>query len=114
MDRLKAEIKALSEVITPKGEGEQIRIRREIEEARAGVKACTDIIDFSKSEIAGREREKQKLFLDIESAHGQIEGARREDGRGGEAQISLNSERGLPAGGAGGGAWQDLRHRHEV
>jgi len=73
VDRLKAEIRALSEVITTKGEGEQIKIRREIEEDRAGIKACTNIIDFSKSETVNREREKQKLFLDIEASNGQVE-----------------------------------------
>jgi len=73
VDRLKAEIRTLSEVIAKKGEEEQIRIRREIEEARAGIKACSNIIEFSKSETGNREREKQKLFLDIEAANGQIE-----------------------------------------
>lgn len=73
VDRLKAEIRALSEVITTKGEGEQIKIRREIEEDRAGIKACTNIIEFSRSETGNREREKQKLFLEIEASNGQIE-----------------------------------------
>jgi chromosome segregation protein len=95
VDRLKADIKALSEVITRKGEGEQIRIRREIEEARAGVKACTDIIEFSKSEITGREREKQKLFLDIEAARGQIEGLNAKIAEEEKRKISLNNERGF-------------------
>jgi chromosome segregation protein len=95
VDKLKADIKALSEVITQKGEGEQIRIRREIEEARAGVKTCTDIIEFSKSEIAGREREKQKLFLDIEAARGQIEGLDAKIAEEEKRKISLNGERGF-------------------
>ncbi|CAJ37373.1 chromosome segregation protein SMC [Methanocella arvoryzae] len=73
VDKLKAEIRALSEVITSKGEGEQIKIRREIEEDRAGIKACTNIIEFSKSETVNREKEKQKLFLEIEASNTQIE-----------------------------------------
>lgn len=69
--QLREEIRALSAVITEKGEGEQIRIRREIEEARAGIKACNSIIEFSKSETVNKESEKQKLFLDIQKAEGQ-------------------------------------------
>ena len=95
VDRLKQDIKSLSETITLKGEGEQIRIRREIEEARGGVKTCTDIIEFSKSEIASREREKQKLFLDIEAARGQIEGLNAKIAEEEKRKISLNSERGF-------------------
>ena len=93
VDRLKAEIKALSDVITQKGEGEQIRIRREIEEARAGVKACTDIIEFSKAEIASREQEKQKLFLDGQNAQGQIEGLDAKVAGEEKRKISLGNER---------------------
>jgi len=50
VQKLKDDIRALNATITEKGEGEQILIRRHIEEARAGIKACISIIDFSKSE----------------------------------------------------------------
>ena len=93
VERLKADIKALSEVITQKGEGEQIRIRREIEGARAGIKSCSDINEFSKSEIGSREREKQKLFLDIEGAKGQIEGLNAKIVEEEKRKISLGNER---------------------
>jgi chromosome segregation protein len=73
VQKLKDDIKALNATITEKGEGEQILIRRQIEEARAGIKACISIIDFSKSEITNRDSEKQKLFLETEKAKGQIE-----------------------------------------
>jgi len=73
VQKLKDDIKALNNTITEKGEGEQIQIRRQIEEARAGIKACINIIDFSKSEIKNRDDEKQKLFLDTEKSKGQIE-----------------------------------------
>ncbi len=72
VQKLKEEIKSLNVTITEKGEGEQIQIRREIEEARAGIKACNNIIDFSKSEISNRDAEKQKLFLETEKSKGQI------------------------------------------
>jgi chromosome segregation protein len=95
VERLRAEIRALSDTITQKGEGEQIRIRREIEAARAGVRACTDIIDFSRSEIGSREREKQKLFLDIEGARGQIEGLGARIAEEEARKLSLSREHGF-------------------
>ena len=73
VQKLKDDIKALNNTITEKGEGEQIQIRRQIEEARAGIKACNNIIDFSRSEIGNRDSEKQKLFLETEKAKGQID-----------------------------------------
>ncbi len=73
VQKLKDEIKALNSTITEKGEGEQIRIRRDIEESKAGIKGCNNIIDFSKSEITNRDSEKQKLFLDVETERGKIE-----------------------------------------
>lgn len=72
VQKLKDDVKALNATINEKGEGEQIQIRRQIEEARAGIKACNNIIDFSKSEVANRDSEKQKLFLETEKAKGQV------------------------------------------
>ena len=95
VEKLKAGIKALSEVITQKGEGEQIRIRREIEAAKAGIKSCGDINEFSKSEIGSREREKQKLFLEMETARGQIDGLNAKIAEEERRKISLNNERGF-------------------
>ncbi|WP_174591267.1 chromosome segregation protein SMC [Methanocella conradii] len=73
VQKLKDDIKALNDTITEKGEGEQLLIKRRIEEARAGIKACSNIIEFSRSEIASRDSEKQKLFLEMERAKGQVE-----------------------------------------
>ncbi|HTX43642.1 MAG TPA: AAA family ATPase, partial [Methanocella sp.] len=73
VQKLKDDIKALNLTINEKGEGEQIQIRRQIEESRAGIKACNNIIDFSRSEVANRDAEKQKLFLETEKAKGQVE-----------------------------------------
>jgi chromosome segregation protein len=90
--KLKAGIRALSDVITQKGEGEQIRIRREIEEARAGIKGCNSIIEFSRAEILRREMEKQKIFLDIEKMRGQIEGMATKLDEEEKRKISLSGE----------------------
>lgn len=73
VQKLKDDIKALNFTINEKGEGEQLLMKRQIEEARAGIKACNNIIDFSRSEIANRDSEKQKLFLETEKAKGQVE-----------------------------------------
>lgn len=90
--KLKDDIKALNDTITLKGEGEQIRIRREIEEARAGIKASANIIDFSKAEILNREMEKQKLFLDIQKAQGQIDEQNKKLEEEEQRKLSLVSE----------------------
>ncbi len=110
VQKLKDEIKALNLTITEKGEGEQIRIRRDIEESKAGIKGCNNIIDFSKSEITNRDSEKQKLFLDVETERGKIEdfNARGRGGR--EAQDQPRQRVRLPEVGRCGRAEKDLRY----
>jgi chromosome segregation protein len=73
VQKLKDEIKALNLTINEKGEGEQLLMKRQIEESRAGIKACNNIIDFSRSEVTNRDSEEQKLFLETEKAKGQVE-----------------------------------------
>ncbi|MCD1293695.1 chromosome segregation protein SMC [Methanocella sp. CWC-04] len=92
VQKLKEEIKSLSDMISRKGEGEQILIRREIEEAKAGIKGCNNVIDFSRTEVLNRETEKQKLFLDIEKARGQIEEMNKRLEEEENRKLSLNNE----------------------
>ena len=92
VQKLKDDIRALNDAITEKGEGEQLLIKRRIEEARAGIKACSNIIEFSRSEIAGREAEKQKLFLEAERAKGQVEELDGKIAVEEERKLSLESE----------------------
>lgn len=102
VQKLRDDIRALNATITDKGEGEQIAIRRRIEEARAGIKACRDIIGFSRSEIANRDADRQRLFLETEKAKGQVV---EYDGRIAEEEkrkLSLASELGFQEAGLAG------------
>jgi len=66
---IESSLRDLSEKIAHKGEDEQIRIKKEIEQIRGDISRSVDSIELLEHEIQDIKKERQRLFIEIDTGN---------------------------------------------
>ncbi len=76
VEQLESKLNALNAEITRKGEGEQIQIKKEMEEVLGELARCRSAIEYAKNEIADLDGQRKRILFDVDKAQqrtGEIE-----------------------------------------
>ncbi|MCQ1534121.1 chromosome segregation protein SMC [Methanosarcina sp. KYL-1] len=72
LDALEDALEKLSLEIRKKGEDEQLRVKREIEETKGEISRCVDSVELAENEIEESDSRRRKAFVEIDSTKGKI------------------------------------------